>query len=103
MAENILGNCEIQLWSNREYTGKTTGPLEGPGEFKLHDYNKMKDEAKSLMTGPNTWAKCFDDKNSFEGAYLPVGPNTQIPDLQEWNAIIGAIELFDSKPSGFED
>ena len=101
MADNNLDACTIQLWESRSFSGKTTGALTGPGQFKLHDYDKMKDEADSLMTGPGTWAKCFDDKNSFDGPYIAVYPNSSISDLKEWNDRIGAVQLFDYKPEGF--
>ena len=110
---NKLGICQIQIWKDDKYHGKSTGPLTGPAKDELHDFNNMKDEGSSLKTGPKTWAVCYDDKNSFSGACLNFGPNCEIPYLSEyifskdgsdtetWDNRIGAVQLFDSEPANW--
>ena len=111
MTENKLSNCQVQFWKDQNLHGKSTGPITGPGKFKLHDFDRMKDEASSMQTGPNTWAVCYDDKNSFSGPSFTVGPNTTIDYLTTeilaregdntvtWDNKIGAVELFNSDPN----
>lgn len=115
MSKNTLGNCQIVFDKDDTYRGKTTGPITGPGQFELHDFNKMKDEASSLKTGPKTWAVCYDDKNSFSGSHLNFGPNRNVPYLSEyiqskdgadtttWDNRIGAVQLYDSEPAGWQE
>lgn len=112
---NNLKDHQIQVWKDNKYHGKSTGPITGPGQFKLHDMNKMKDEGNSLKTGPNTWAVCYDDKNSFSGAHLNFGPGREVPYLSQyvlskdgadtvtWENRIGAIQLYTSEPAGWQE
>jgi len=110
-----LQDFQIQVWKDNKYHLKSTGPITGPGKFKLHDFNRMKDEGSSLKTGPNCWAVCYDDKNSFSGPALYFGPNRDVPylsqyiyekdgsDTKTWDNRIGAIQIHTSEPAGWQE
>ncbi len=97
--------CWVEVF---EHTNFTRGQLriDGPAEYRKLDDLRLSNgksagnEIDSLRTGPDTWLEIYKHED-FEGNLHFIGPNTEIPNLDEKYSIgdnIDSLALFDEEP-----
>lgn len=103
--------CWVQFWDQVNFTGPTLridgdGPVlfvEDMDVYIQSDGSKEGDEPDSLKTGSRAWLIIYE-KKGYKGKQALFGPNSEVPDLHDFNTMRGeasSFKLYDYAPPGF--